>query len=188
MRPGRFGAGQPCVALQSLTIGYAWNLQGTMAAHDAQRYFGIALPHTANTMTSNDSLTALWIGPGSWLLVSGAAPHVDFERARDAMNVAGGALFDVSASRIAYLLRGPRAVDVLAAGCPLDFHPRVFGPGICAQSVFARVNVLVCQPVDSVFVVLAAGSFARDVLHGVCSAAAEIGYEVLPERAWGSLS
>jgi sarcosine oxidase subunit gamma len=31
----------------------------------------------------------------------------------------------------------------LAKGCTLDFHPRVFRPGTCAQSGLAKANVLI---------------------------------------------
>ena len=36
-----------------------------------------------------------------------------------------------------------RAVDVLREGCSLDFHPRVFRPGLCAQTTVAKAGVLI---------------------------------------------
>ena len=119
--------------------------------------------------------------------MSGATPLQDFEGARDALNAAGGALFEVSASRVAYAVRGPRAADVLAAGCPLDFHARAFPVGACAQSVLARVNALCWRSAADVFVVLVARSFGRDVWHGLCESALEYGYETAPAATWPSV-
>ena len=130
----------------------------------------------------------LWIGPASWLVVSSAAPDRTVDDARRGLNEAQAALFDVSASRVAFALGGPQALEVLAAGCPLDFHPRAFAVGTCAQSVYDRVNALVVRVGhdDVEFVVLVARSFGRDVWHGLCTAVP--GYTVLPARRWPGLA
>lgn len=166
----------PDVTLAPVEIASAWNVQGARAALEAERLFGLPMPQVPNTASASADLTALWLGPGSWLLVKGGRPLEGYTAARDALNAAGGALFDVTASRVAYAVNGARAADVLAAGCPLDFHPRIFPVRTCAQSVFARVNAL-CYRLDDGFIVLVARSFGRDVWHGLCAAALEFGYE-----------
>ncbi len=177
--------GAPGVTLGPVGIASAWNVQGAGAAALAPALFGTRLPTEANTLSSGP-VTALWLGPASWLLVTGAAPLHSFEARRDTLNDAGGALFDVSASRVAFVLHGPRAQEVLAAGCPLDFDPRVFGPGCCAQSVYDRVNALYANVggAPAAIVVMVARSFGRDVWHGLCTAASEFGYDVGPARPW----
>jgi sarcosine oxidase subunit gamma len=172
----------PELALAPLTIASAWNVQGERAAGVARDRFGVALDATPGSVTTSGDVTALWLGPRSWLLVSGV-PLADFAAARDALCAAGGALFDLSASRVGYAVRGRRAVDVLAAGCPLDLDADAFAPGRCAQSVFARVNALYCRAADG-FVVMVPRSFARDVWHGLCEAGREYGYEVESAQAW----
>ena len=52
-----------------------------------------------------------------------------------------GSVVDVSAQRTVLELRGPRAGAVLARGCVLDLHPRVFSPGDYAQTVLAGAAV-----------------------------------------------
>ena len=43
-------------------------------------------------------------------------------------------------------IAGPKARDVIAKGCPLDLHPRVFGGvGHCAQSHLAKTTVILHQ-------------------------------------------
>jgi sarcosine oxidase subunit gamma len=172
----------PQVSLAPLTIGSAWNIQGGRAVAEAQRQFGIALDATSNVVTSANDVTALWLGPESWLLVSSRA-FDGFAARRNALQAAGGALFDVSASRVAYAVGGVRALDVLAAGCPLDLHPDVFTPGRCAQSLFARVSALYCRADEGV-VVMVPRSFGRDVWHGLREAAREYDYVEETARPW----
>jgi sarcosine oxidase subunit gamma len=189
-RPGRYGAAGGHVTLAEATIAAAWNVQGDPArsffVETARRLFDVALPLAPDTATRTPELTALWLGPASWLLVAGAAsPLVDYAAKRDAMNAVGGALFDVSASRVAWTVSGPRTEDVLAKGCPLDFHPRAFAAGTCAQSLYGQVNVMVDKHDDvPTFALLVARSFARDVWRALCEASAQFGYDVLPPASY----
>jgi len=170
------------VTLAPVTIASAWNVQGARALDAARDRFGVALDAAPGSVTASGNLSALWLGPQSWLLVS-AAPLREFAVARDVLRAAGGALFDLSASRVAYAVRGARALDVLAAGCPLDLHADALPPGRCAQSVFARVSALYCRAADGV-VVMVPRSFGRDVWHGLCEAGREYGCVTEPARDW----
>ncbi len=184
--PGHFGDASHGVSVAEATIAAAWNVQGraTRAGFvDVVRgLFGVELPIAPNTTAKTHALSALWLGPRSWLLVAGAeSALVDFAAKRDAMNATGGALFDVTASRFAWTISGPRAATVLATGCPLDLHPRAFASGACAQSLFGHVNVLIEKRDDApTFAMMAARSFRRDVEHPLAVAAAQYGYDVLP--------
>ena len=162
-----------------VALSTAWNVQGDPTRSDfseeVRRIFAVALPVTPNSTSRSDQLVAFWLGPRSWLLVAERtdSPLVDFIAARDALNRFGGALFDVSSSRVAYRVTGPNAVAILASACPLDFHERTLRAGACAQSVFGHVNALVYKEDDApTFVVMVARSFARDVsraLHGLAA-------------------
>jgi len=158
----------------------AWNVQGDATraefADEVLRQFAIALPQSPNSTTRSDPLIAFWLGPRSWLLVADLPrpPLTDFIDKRNALNALGGALFDVSASRVAFRVRGPHAMAILASGCPLDLHARAFRTGACAQSVFGRVNALVYKSDDfPTFVVMVARSFARDVRRALNDVAAQ---------------
>jgi sarcosine oxidase subunit gamma len=183
-RPGHHGAAESGVAIAEATIATAWNAQGdpTHAPFfaEAQRVFGVALPIAPNTFATSAQFTALWLGPSSWLLIAGgASPLVDIRARRDALNAVGGALFDVSAGRVAWTLSGPRATAVLAKGCPLDFHPRAFPANTCAQSLIGHVNALFIKHDDApTFTMMVARSYARDAWHSLMTAAAQYGAEV----------
>ena len=182
--PGHYGAAGSSIVIGQATIATAWNVQGDAKSAslnaEMRRIAGVTLPAIANTTSRGDGVVALWLGPQSWLLAAGAAARLgDFSGARDAINAAGGALFDVSASRIAYVVDGPRAAEVLAAGCPLDFHPRAFGEGFCRQSLYGRVPALFYRHRDPPgCTLLVARSFAHDTWRSLCVAAAPCGYAV----------
>jgi sarcosine oxidase, subunit gamma len=185
-QPGHYGAAASGVSFTIATIAAAWNVQGDPSRvsfiDEMRKSFGIALPVAPNTIAKSAAMTALWLGPTSWLVVAGGASAlVDFNAKRDALNAAGGALFDVSASRVAWTVAGTHAATVLAKGCPLDFHPRAFAAGTCAQSVLGQVNALFVRPDEApAFTVMVARSFARDVWHALCESSAQYGYDVLP--------
>jgi sarcosine oxidase, subunit gamma len=188
---GHRGVPATGLTIAEVTIAASWNLQGDPTRADfvdeARRLFDVALPIKANTTARSDTLTALWLGPESWLLVAGAESSLtDFTEKRDAINQQGGALFDVSASRAAWTLAGPRAPDVLAKACPLDFHPRAFAIGACVQSLYGHVGVLIEKRDEApTFTLMVARSFARDVDRALGIVAAQYGLDVLAARPYG---
>jgi sarcosine oxidase subunit gamma len=193
--PGHYGAETEGVTLSEAIVGAAWNVQGDPARASfvtgvAQR-FGVPLPLVPNTTKRGNELIAFWLGPRSWLLVeSSPSPSVlaDFISQRDALNALGGALFDVSASRVGFRIRGPRAATVLAKSCPLDFHSDVFPVGGCAQSLFGHVNALFYrQDAAPTFVMLVARSFARDVWRSLCHSSAQHEYDVAAPRPFAEI-
>jgi len=189
--PGHYGtAATGALTLGEATIARAWNVQGNPArpalADAAHRLLGVALPAAPNTVARGATQAVLWLGPTSWLVVAPHDPQPPraFAAARDALNAAGGALFDVSVARIGWTIAGPQAATVLAKGCPLDFHPRIFAAGSCAQSLFGHVNALFWRQADDAFTLLVARSFARDLWHALAAVGAQYGYDVLPPRAF----
>jgi sarcosine oxidase, subunit gamma len=195
MIEGHFGIDTHGVDMAELITTVCWNVQGDPAhapfAAEFERSFGMTPLHVANTSVRGERWTALWLGPRSWMLLANprlAEPPPDaFDATRDALNAHGGALFDVSASRVGLLIGGPCAATVLAKGCPLDLHPTAFGAGSCAQSVLGHVNVLLFRPDSSAtFVVMAARSIAGDVWHALRLSAAQYGCDVLSPVAFGA--
>jgi sarcosine oxidase subunit gamma len=106
---------------------------------------GIPLPLMANRVAAAAALRVLWLGPDEWLLVAdGDAPEL-LPRLERAVAGRRAAVDDLSSSRVIIDVRGSGARDLFAAGCGLDLHPRVFGPDRCAQTLLARVPVILDQ-------------------------------------------
>jgi len=184
--PGRYGAGDARLVLGELTIAGAWNVQGkpehSTLGDEVQAMLGVRLPLSPNSMNRTDTLAAFWLGPESWLLVSRGTESLttDMAAAGVSINAAGGAMFDVSAGRIAYAVTGANAEALLATRCPLDFHAEAFPVGACAQSLLGHVGALYYRRGPEDFVVMVARSFARDAWHSLCVSAANGGYDVAP--------
>jgi sarcosine oxidase, subunit gamma len=123
---------------------------------------GIPLPLTPNRVAVTGALRVLWLGPDEWLIVAeGDAPDL-LPRLERAVTGRRAAVHDLSSSRRVIAIGGGAARDLLAAGCGLDLHPRVFGPGQCAQTLLARVPVILDQLDEAPHYRLLAGrSFAR---------------------------
>jgi sarcosine oxidase subunit gamma len=100
-------------------------------------------PTVPNTWSADADREWLWLGPDEWLVV-GAPGSATAIAAGLGSTLAGRhhAIVDVSANRAVVELAGPDRLDVLAQGCGLDLHPRSWTPGSCAQTLLARVPVL----------------------------------------------
>ena len=105
---------------------------------------GAPLPTEPNRVNATDQASVLWLGPDEWLVVAASARREEFSNSLYALAASCHcAVTDVSDARTIIRVHGPRARDVLAKGCSLDLHPRVFGLGQCAQSSLAFCQVVV---------------------------------------------
>jgi sarcosine oxidase subunit gamma len=171
------------ITFRELRIGQAWNLRGN--AHNAAFASGVdrllaTLPVEPLTSTRRDDAAMLWLGPRSWLFVTGASsPERDFDATRIAVNTAGGALFDVSASYVGWTIEGEHAARVLNREGPLDLGEGAFPAGHSAQSTLGHINAMIYRPRDATsFVVMVARSFATDAWHLLQAMAATEGHVV----------
>lgn len=106
----------------------------------------VDLPVKANTVNSGNGISILWLGPNEWWVVAAADRSDELVAAlRQAFQGQHTAVIDVSESRTVITVSGPKARDMLARGISLDLHPRVFGPGQCAQTGMAKANILLHQ-------------------------------------------
>jgi sarcosine oxidase, subunit gamma len=174
------------VTLGDVAFACAWTVRGNPAQKafiaEAETLFGLPLPLEPMTDARRGEHVVLWLGPRAWLYVTSSAPRQDdFDATRRALNAAGGALFDVSASYVAWAIAGAAAGRVLNRSCPLDFHPRAFPAGHCAQSMLGHINALVYRPDQQPrFIVMVARSLAADAWDNLCTGAAADGYRVVP--------
>lgn len=136
----------------------------------------LGLDPTPGRAADTPAGAALWLAPGSWLVVQDAA-EASLERTLRERLAHVAAVVDQSHGRAGLRLAGPRAREVLGKGCRLDLHPRAFAPGMCAQTIIAQIGVLLHQvderPTYDLYV---ASSYALDFLEWLSASAAEFGY------------
>jgi sarcosine oxidase subunit gamma len=180
-RPDRLQLAEvPYLSMVNLRVDPAGPVAGRIAA-----LLGVELPTEPNTAVSSPGWSVRWLGPDEWLVLGpdGAASDL-VELLRGLLAGQRGSAVDLSANRTTIELTGPSAREVLEQGCPLDLHPRVFGPGRCVQTMLARAQVVIWRPASDAtdgaedspgetFRLLVRGSFAGYLAAWLTDAAGE---------------
>ena len=125
------------------------NLRGNpddAAFREAVGTLGVALPLLPGSSSGGDPMRIVWVGPDDWFLI-GPAGQGDaiVSRLRAALAGTHHAVTDVSSGYTVLNLAGRPVREVLAQGCPLDLHPRVFKTGRTAGTLFFRASVWLWQ-------------------------------------------
>jgi methylglutamate dehydrogenase subunit D len=141
---------------------------------------GVELPRGPKR-AARDGLAIIGMGPHEWLAIA------DGERGRAALasvREAGEGLasfVDQSHAKAVLRLSGPRARDVLAKGCGLDLHERVFKPGDAATTQIALIPCQLWQLNETPSFELSVPlSYAGSFWSWLSGSAAEYGFEVKP--------
>jgi heterotetrameric sarcosine oxidase gamma subunit len=119
------------------------------AAERIEKALGASLPRQCGHTTTSGPHTVIWLGPDEWLVLSQAEVTAVAAELREALADAPGSVVDVSANRTTLELSGPAARQVLEKGCPLDLHPRAFGPGRAVSTTVGPIAVLLWQVDDA---------------------------------------
>ena len=131
---------QPAAMLRVRAAEAAW-------VATALAVLGLDLPRAPNTVRLGDR-RLLWTGPGEWLLTAAEGGLPDLAAIGAALGDIPYLLADITDGREVIALSGNNARALLAKGCSLDLHPRQFTTGQCAQTLLARVPVLLVQTSD----------------------------------------
>ena len=121
---------------------YQWSLRASI--DDLPRLTDAWLspiPIEPLSSVSSESRHALRLGPDEWLLLA------DSETAADSLaalpQTPPFSLVDISNREVAWQIEGPRAVDVLGTGCPLDLSDAAFPPGRATRTVYGQAEILI---------------------------------------------
>jgi sarcosine oxidase subunit gamma len=120
-------------------------------AGSLERTLGCGLPRTPNTFALAPAAhKVLWLGPDEWLVLTQEGGEGALAQAlRQAAGDGFATVVELGSGQTVIEISGARAREVIAKGCPLDLHPRAFGPGRCAQSRLARTLVTIAQLDDA---------------------------------------
>jgi sarcosine oxidase subunit gamma len=110
----------------------------------------LALPGTPNTWLAEGDREVLWLGPDEWLVVGRHGTEREIADQIDrALAGTHHSVVDVSAARAVIDLDAPDRLEVLSNGCGLDLHPRSWRDGKCAQTLLARIPVILQERTTS---------------------------------------
>ena len=108
------------------------------------------LPTEANTSTSGETLTALWLSPDEWMLVSNETVSADintYQIEDDLINniskVNLGAVTDVSDRFVMINIKGSKVFDLFAAGSPFNFNEFKNKKGSVVQTILSHIDVII---------------------------------------------
>jgi sarcosine oxidase subunit gamma len=110
------------------------------------------LPPEPNTWVGWIGRDVLWLGPDEWLLLDGTEANQPGELVAELTTLLSGthhSVVDVSANRTVLELTGDDRHELLSMGCGLDLHPRSWRDGMCAQTLVARVPVILQERSDA---------------------------------------
>jgi sarcosine oxidase subunit gamma len=122
----------------------------------------LGLPTTPSTWAPRGAGRAIWLGPDEWL-VTGEALDL----------AAADVVVDVSGQRTTLRLAGEHVRALLATGCALDLHPRMFPAGSAAQTLLGLAGVVLLALGGTEYEVLVRTSYARYLADWLVDAAAE---------------
>jgi len=108
------------------------------------------LPTEANTSTSGEALTALWLSPDEWMLVSNKVVSEDtntYEVEDNLINniskVNLGAVTDVSDQFVMINIKGNKVFDLFATGSPFNFNEFKDKKGSVVQTILSHIDVII---------------------------------------------
>lgn len=152
------------------------NLRGSPAdvgfLQAVQSAMGLDLPLVPNTARQAGHRQIFWMGPDEWLL---KLPRGEGEpmlaALRASLQGTHYSLVQVGDGNTTFTLQGDAAADLLARGCPLDLHPRVFSAGMLAQTHIAKASATVlCLEAGTRFELTVRRSFADYLFRWLCEA------------------
>lgn len=185
-RPALYGAKAAAANNTSVEIVDTWTMalvaerkgQGAALNSKVQELFGLELPG-AGRVSASSGITAVWAGPGQWLLIASSANGRDLERDLRGPLDGIAAVADQSDSRAVVKVSGPKAREALAKGIPIDLHPKVFKAGDAAITHASHIGVTLWRPLDGdEFVITCATSYAGSFWHWLSESCQSTGMTV----------
>ena len=126
------------------------------------------LPTEANTSTTSDKLTAIWLSPDEWMIVSNELVNKDtnkyelYEILFNSISKTNlGAVIDVTDQFVQLELKGKNIYKIFSAGCPFNFNEFKEKIGSTTQTVLNHIDVILHHKEENVVNLFVRRSFAE---------------------------
>jgi len=108
------------------------------------------LPTEANTSTSGETLTALWLSPDEWMLISNKTIseetntyEVEDNLIKNISKAKLGAITDVSDQFVIINIKGSKVFDLLSTGSPFNFNEFKNKKRSVVQTILSHIDVII---------------------------------------------
>ena len=126
------------------------------------------LPTEANTSTTSDKLTAIWLSPDEWMIVSNELVSKDtnkYELQEMLFNRISktnlGAVIDVTDQFVQLEVKGENIFEIFSAGCPFNFNEFKEKKGATTQTLLNHIDVILHNKNENVVNLFVRRSYAE---------------------------
>ena len=139
------------------------------------------LPLEANTSSSSDKYTSIWLSPDEWMVISNNITDKEnnnYEIEDLLFNKISktnlGAVTDVSDQFVLINLNGKKVFDLLSKGCPFNFNDFKTKKGAVAQTLLAHVDIILHHKELNNINLLVRRSFSEHLMSWINDAASRL--------------
>jgi sarcosine oxidase subunit gamma len=139
------------------------------------------LPIEANTSSTSDTYTSLWLSPDEWMIISNNSNNKDnnhYEIEELLFNKISktnlGAVTDVSDQFVMINLNGEKIFDLLSTGCPFDFNDFSSKVGSVAQTLLTQIDVIIHHQERNSINLLVRRSFSEHLMSWINDSASRL--------------
>ena len=108
------------------------------------------LPIEANTSSTSDNYTSMWLSPDEWMIISNNIINIENNNYKieellfnKVSKTNLGSVTDVSDQFVMINLNGKRIFDLLSTGCPYDFTNFRLKVGSVTQTLLNQIDVII---------------------------------------------
>ena len=128
------------------------------------------LPTEANTSSISDKLTAIWLSPDEWMIISNelASKDTNISELNEILfnsisKTNLGAVIDVTDQFVQLELKGENIYEIFSAGSPFNFNEFKEKKGSTAQTVLNHIDVILHHKEENTVNLFVRRSFAEHI-------------------------
>ena len=146
-----------------------------------EKNLNMVLPTEANTSSTNDKYTSIWLSPDEWMIHSN--DHVEnnnnsYELEESLYsNISKnnlGSVSDVTDQFVMINLEGKKIFELLTSGCPLNFNEFKEKKGSTAQTILNHIDVIIHHKKNNNVNLFVRRSFSEHLLSWINDAASRL--------------
>jgi sarcosine oxidase subunit gamma len=167
---------QESVSLKEISPVIKINLRGKKREFltNIGKNLNMILPTEANTSTTIDKLTAIWLSPDEWMIVSNEFASKEtnknelYEMLFNSISKKNlGAVIDVTDQFVQLEMKGKNIYEIFSAGCPFNFDEFKKKKGSTTQTVLNNMDVIMHHKDENIVNLFVRRSFAEHLWYWI---------------------